>query len=519
MPKPSLNRGKCSSSGTPGGTGEDLSADLGAGWARADLKQQSKAANFVASKARDQGRVRVIVGVKAPRPPPTGGSQSLQNYIANVQQEAMGSLGWVNFNDLVRLKHTPQLVMSVDAGELDQLIQSRHVASVHEDSPNKAFLSRSAGVIGRPVTNQIASIGAGQVVAVLDTGVDPHPFIAPNIAAEACFSTNRKFKDTKISSACPNGAVRQVGRGAGRACDHRYNCSHGTHVAGIVAGKSARFSGVAPGAKILAVQVFSLIDSRSACGNKSGKCATSFDADLIRALSWVYEQRNQFNIAAVNLSLGGGRFPGNCKGPLRPILDKLQQAGIAVIAASGNEKFPDSMSSPACLPNTIAVGATGYGDNVAKFSNSSSELDLLAPGTSVVPGQRGAGILSSVLNGKFARMGGTSMAAPHVAGAFAAIKSAVPNARAGDVLKALTVTGARVRDSKNGLVRPRIRIDAAIRYLRQHARLPPKPAPAPQPRRAPKPQPKPAPESREKNYDGIKVLDGREKTKDGKIKW
>ena len=135
------------------GSGEDLSVDLGAGWARTDLKQQNKAANFVASKARDQGRVRVIVGVKARRPPATGGSQSLQNYIANVQQEAMGSLGWVNFNDLVRLKHTPQLVISVDAGELDQLIQSQHVASVHEDSPNKAFLSRSVGVIGRPVTN------------------------------------------------------------------------------------------------------------------------------------------------------------------------------------------------------------------------------------------------------------------------------------------------------------------------------------------------------------------------------
>jgi subtilisin family serine protease len=243
----------------------------------------------------------------------------------------------------------------------------------------------------------------------------------------------------------------------------------------------------------------------------------SFISDQLRALGWVYEQRDRFNIAAVNLSLGGGRYRGSCDGPYRQIFALLWQAGIAVVVASGNSEYPDAISRPACIPNAIAVGATGYADNVAKFSNSGGELDLLAPGTSVVPAQRDSGILSSVLNGKFARHGGTSMADPHVSGAFAVIKSALPNARVDDVLKALTVTGVRVRDSKNGLVRPRIQIDAAIGYLRKLAARRKPPSPAPQPARQRRPKPDPKPEGR--NHDGIRVFDGRDTKKDGKIKW
>jgi hypothetical protein len=101
------------------------------------------------------------------------------------------------------------------------------------------------------------------------------------------------------------------------------------------------------------------------------------------------------------------------------------------------------------------------------------------------------------------------MAAPHVAGAFAVMRSAVPEASLGKMLRALRQTGRRVVDQRNGIAVPRIQLDAAIKYLQADvASVPLKPRP--------KAGAKPA--SRVKVYDGIRVYEGEEKD-DKRIKW
>lgn len=469
------------------------------------------AARALAAKAAEGG-ARVIVTLAAPSSAPMG-AMPLEDYIDSLQSRALDSLGWVNFNDIIRFQYSPAMAMAVDGARLQQLMESGNIAGVFEDTVNKAFLADSVPLIGGTAARANGAGGKGVSVAVLDTGVDAaHPFLQGNVIAEACFSTTGQQGQTKLLSACPGGGKAEVGAGAARPCSHE-SCSHGTHVAGIVAGKGANFTGVAPDAKLIGVQVFTQIESG---GRKAIGAMTS---DIIGGLEWVYSVRDKYKVAAINMSLGGGRYNHACDTegqPYAAVVKLLRDAGVAVIVASGNEGFTDSLASPACLSQAISVGALDNQDRVAGFSNSAPFLSLLAPGIDVAVGElSGRGINSSVPGGAFARMPGTSMAAPHVAGAFAALKSVMPNATVDQLLAALKQGGKPVSDARNGLSVPRIRVDKALASTPDRGGAEPAPtpppvaAPAPEPERPKplptresKPRPKPIPE-RGGNDDGI----------------
>jgi len=174
---------------------------------------------------------------------------------------------------------------------------------------------------------------------------------------------------------------------------------------------------------------------------------------------------NTMSIAAVNMSLGGGQYSSNCDSAQtarKTVIDNLRSVGVATVVSSGNSSYTSAISAPACISSAVSVGSTDDGgsgttsDAVSGFSNASSSLSLLAPGR---------WISSSVPNGGYSNYSGTSMASPHVAGAFAVLKQRSPNASVSKILSALTSSGQSITDSRNGLAKPRIRIANALQAL------------------------------------------------------
>src|SRR5262249_23202658 len=277
----------------------------------------------------------------------------------------------------------------------------------------------------------------GTMIAVLDTGVDStHPFLAGKVTAEACYSTTVAGVSRSF---CPNGQDQQIGPGAGAPCPTD-DCLHGTHVAGIAVGSGAPagvpFSGVASGAQLMAVQVFSEVIDPSQCPTGAAPCAGAFTSDIIAGLEHVYQLAGQHNFAAVNMSLGGDLFSAPCDDePYKPSIDNLRSVGIATAVAAGNQYSGTALSTPACISSAVSVGATTKTDEIAFFSDISPFLSLVAPGDSIT---------SSIPGGDYASFSGTSMATPHVAGAWGIIKQAVPGASVSKVLAALRQTGLPV---------------------------------------------------------------------------
>ena len=329
-------------------------------------------------------------------------------------------------------------------GALLNLILETPTRSIELDEVHRASLLESIPQIGADVAHAATHDGDGFAVAVLDTGVDiDHPMFASRLIEEACFSLERD---------CPNGANRMLGKGAAVPCTIS-GCDHGTHVAGIALGDAASgpLVGVAPRAALIAINVFSDIDGDPG----------AYTSDILAAMQHVLALSAFREIAAINLSLGGSAYSSsqscNQASPAQlSAVNQLRNAGIATVAASGNASLTNAIASPGCLSNVISVGSVGGSDLVSSFSNSAEFMTLLAPGESIESAAVGGG----TRNG-----GGTSMATPHVAGAIAAIREAVPKASVDEIENALVLAGEPVLDGRNGITTPRIRLDAAIALL------------------------------------------------------
>lgn len=413
-------------------------------------------------RARQAGRLRLIVGLDEPvaeesrLSAPAAAAQ--RRRLAAAQEALLRRLGAAR--DAVRLSTIPFLALEADPGTLQRLLADPAVASVQEDVPMPPLLRQSVPLIAADRVAQQGFSGAGQTVAVLDTGVDPaHPMLRGKLVSEACYSTRVAGH---ASSLCPAGAGSSTRSGSGKACPSTVpGCFHGTHVAGIALGSTAGIAGVARGARLISIQVFTRFDTAQGCAPERPPCLRSYVSDQLRAMERVYALRTAYRIAAVNLSLGGGLYPGPCDAQspaMSAAIQKLRSVQIATVIAAGNDGQTGLLSAPGCISAAVTVGSTTKADEVSGFSNLAPEVDLLAPGstiTSALPGAR-YGIAS-----------GTSMATPHVAGAFAVLRAASPSAGIDQILAALQASPVLV--GRDGISRPRLDLAAAVARLRAPA--------------------------------------------------
>jgi subtilisin len=417
------------------------------------------------AQAQAQGSVRVIVGLRTSFQP-EGNLRSApaisvqRREIQRAQDALLNQLTGRSIRAIRRMEFIPHLVLEADANAIKVISASPAVTSITEDRVRSASLAESVPLIGAPTAWSMGYTGAGQTIAILDSGVDKnHPFLAGRVVSEGCYSTTDPVYG--YTSLCPGGVAQSTAANSGLNCTvNSSSCFHGTHVAGIAAGRdngSIGFSGVAKNANIIAIQVFS---------NHSGALG-AWDSDILAGLERVQTLSSSMKIASVNLSLGGGAYSDqsfcDADNPGYPeMFANLRSLGIAPTVASGNSSSSTSLDAPGCVSTAISVGSTNdntpgiIADDISSYSNSASFLTLLAPGM---------WISSSVPGGGYQTWAGTSMATPHVAGAFAVLKSGYPNATIDQILTSLQSAGKPITDGRNGITKPRIRIDATLTSL------------------------------------------------------
>ena len=305
--------------------------------------------------------------------------------------------------------------------------------------------------------NALGFTGAGQTVAVLDTGVDY------NVTALG----GAPFPNAKVIG----------GTDTADNDDDPLDCEgHGTSVAAIAAGPS----GVAPDAKIVAVKVF---PSKNATSSECDDSAD--DSDILAGVDWAIDHRTALGIGAINLSLGGGFEDvldhGYCDADLPSYTSAFDSAvamGIVVTVASGNDGTSNTLAAPACVSSAVSVGgvypqtsssrswlddvggiqctdAPTAPDQIICFSNSSSALSLLAPGDAWLVAAKGGGL------NVFA---GTSASSPAVAGAVALLRQAQPGLSPASLVGILRSTGKPITDPRNGITTPRLDTLAAVSF-------------------------------------------------------
>jgi len=431
----------------------------------------SRVPDIVSSELQNRvlrsGSARVIVKVRLPGGPhvPEGhlaGAAMLRQQadIASVQTQIMGRLAATPYRLLHRYRTVPLLALEVGPAALDELAaSSSQVERVVEDGLSAPTVAQTVPLIQAQQASTSRFDGTGWMVAILDTGVDTtHPFITAKVTEAACYSSTARNTSTTL---CPNGHEEQTGPAAGVNCPIDA-CWHGTHVAGIAAGNGVgagvSFSGVAPGAEIMAIQIFSRFDNAAECAG-SAPCVLAWDSDLIAGLERVHALRAVHTFAAANVNLSGGLSTSSCDDePIKLIIDNLRSVGIATVVSAGNDGTTGAMNFPACVSTAVSVGSTTKGDGLSSFSDISALTSLLAPGEAIT---------SSVPGNGYAAASGTSVAAAQVAGAWAIFRQATPSATVDQILLALQSTGLPISDTRSGgsVSTPRIRITQALSAL------------------------------------------------------
>ncbi|HPS78708.1 MAG TPA: S8 family serine peptidase [Thermoanaerobaculaceae bacterium] len=389
---------------------------------------------------------------------------SILDAVASVQARVLDALSADELQLATHWRLVPGFGGRLSASGLAKLADDPLVDRVDLDVSGHAHLAVSVPLVRGNLVQTAGYTGQGVTVAILDSGITrTHADFAGKIVDEQCFC-----EDSYGNGCCPNGATSQSGTGAARDDN-----GHGTNVAGIVASKGVvSAKGMAPNAGIVAVRVL----------QADGRFYSS--SQVVSGLDWVATHHPE--VKALNMSLGTeALFSGTCDGAgaaswitaFATAINRLRNGGTLTVVSAGNQSSLQQMAVPACVSNAIAVGAvykanvgpydhsswagcsdaTTAADKVVCFSNSSTALDLLAPGSPIT---------ASGMNGGTSTYSGTSQAAPHVAGTVALLAQAVPAATPSQIEQVLKSTGVAVTDQRNGRQTPRIDAKSALDALK-----------------------------------------------------
>ena len=310
-------------------------------------------------------------------------------YKEKITNGDMNELKNVNAKIVYKHKIINGVTAYLNEYNIPKLKEDSNVKNIFEDREIHAFLDESVPQIGADKVHIAGVNGSGVKVCILDTGIDKsHPTLSQPIAEYDFWNDDANASDD-------NG--------------------HGTMVAGIVASKDNIYRGVAYSSSLMVGKVL----------NSQG---WTFESIVIEGIEWCVA--NGANI--ISMSLGGGAFNSSCDDePGANASNVAVDKGVVVVAASGNNGYIDKIAAPACGSKVIAVGAVDKQDVHPAWSNSGSELDLVAPGVSIT---------STDLGGGFTTKSGTSASTPHVSGTVALMLQASPNLSPKQVYNTLITT-------------------------------------------------------------------------------
>lgn len=370
----------------------------------------------------------------------------------SAQSEAIVSR-WRSHNIKVKrqFSHYPGCATRLTLRKMNHLLRQDGVRKVYLDRKVTALLDKATPSVNSHRLWNASITGQGVGIAVIDTGVAPHPDLTE--------PRNRivAFKDF-----------------IGHETEPYDDNGHGTHCAGDAAGNGTasdgKYRGPAYEADIIGVKVL----------DKQGSGQLS---DLIAGVDWCIENRDTYNIRILSLSVGSPASGRVKDDPLARAVRQAWTSGLVVVAAAGNSG-PDggTITSPGVVPEIITVGASddhdtirSDDDEVASFSSRGPtpegvpKPDVVAPGTHVVSLRANGSYLDktnieSVVNDDYVSLSGTSMATPIVAGIAAQLIQKDADLTPDDVKTALTETATSLGDEPNaeghGLVNATAALDA-----------------------------------------------------------
>jgi serine protease AprX len=320
------------------------------------------------------------------------------------------------------MNFSPYMVVELPYEAMLPIAMSPHVRKVWSDIKVKALLDVAVPSVGGAAVQEMGLTGKDVTVAVIDTGIAPHP--------DLLYPTSRIVGWNDLVK--------------GRPLPYDDN-GHGTHIAGIIAGNGilsrGKYKGMAPEARLVGIKVL----DRDGSGNTS---------DVITALEWCIANRETYNIKVINLSLGSAAQSFSREDPLCRAVEAAWRQGMVVCVAAGNDG-PNlrTINTPGISPSAITVGNLNDHNTTEteddQISESSSrgptvdslmKPDILAPGTNIV---------SLGVRRGYRTLSGTSMATPMVSGAAAQIYQKWADLKPNEVKNVLIRNARRLGSQSN----------------------------------------------------------------------